>query len=87
MQKNVTTIVEVNIAAYRGYICMLNWLKKFITKFLMFQKDIQTISIGFEYSTFHFDEVLWQNWGFCTKIDVNLDSDFSQKPTIAHEKA
>ena len=82
----------MNIAAYRGYICMLNWLKKFITKFLMFQKDIQTISTGFAYSTFHFDEVLWQNWGFCknqfyTKIDVNLDSDFSQKPTIAHKKA
>ena len=44
-KKNVTTIVKMNIAAFRGYICILNCLEKFIAKFLTYQKAIKTISI------------------------------------------
>ena len=84
--------IEINITALRGYKCIFCWLVKLITEFLAFQKAIQTIFISFENSTLHFDKLFWQNWefwknSFCTKIDVNLNSDVLQKPTIAHQKA
>ena len=46
-KKNVTTIVKLSIAAFRGCNCILYWLVKLITVFLTFQKAIQTIFIGF----------------------------------------
>ena len=51
MQKNVTTSVKMNIAAFRGYNCTLYGIVKLITEFLAFQKAIQTIFIGFAKST------------------------------------
>ena len=35
--KNFTTIVKLNICAFRGYNCILYWLVKLITEFLTFQ--------------------------------------------------
>ena len=55
-KKNVTTIANMNIAVFGGYKCILYWLIKLSTDFLRFQKAIQTIFIGFPYSTLHFDE-------------------------------
>ena len=89
---NVTTHMKMNIVAFRGYICTLYWPVRLIIEFLTFQEAFQTIFMGFAKSTLHFDEFFWQNWdfcknSFCTKIDVNLDSEVLQKPTLAHQKA
>ena len=56
-KKNVTTTVKMNTAAF----CILYGLAKLIKGFLILQKAIQTISIGFANSTLHFDECFRQN--------------------------
>ena len=53
-----------NCEQFRGYKCTLYGIVKLITEFLAFQKAIQIISIGFEYSTLHYDE------GFLTKMRI-----------------
>ena len=91
-KKNYTTIVKMNIAVLRGYDCIYHCLVKLITDFLMYQAAIQTIFIGLASFALHFDKLYEQNWGFCknwfcTKIDVNLDSDVLLRPIVAQRKA
>ena len=91
-KKNYTTIVKMNIAAFRGYNCILYWLVKLITEISTFQKAILTIFVVSGNAALQFDKIFWQIGGccknqFCSKIDVNLDSDIQQKPTLTHQIA
>ena len=72
-KKNVTTIAKMNIAAFRGYECILYWLIKLSSEFLRFQKATQTIFIGFAYSTLHFDEYFLTKLWIFQKLILHLD--------------